>query len=90
MIDKARTSIKWLPKKRTFEESIIDISEYVSIILVSIKLFELNHKENIWAMDAHAVEDHKFKMCKLLLEEFQEGLWSREDCYDTGKYISKL
>ena len=30
-------------------------------------------------MDACAAEDRKFKMCKLLLEEFQEGLWSRED-----------
>ena len=69
-IDKARTSIKLLPKKRTFEESIIDISKYVSIILVSIKLIELNHRENIRAMDACAAEDHKFKMCKLLLEEF--------------------
>ena len=61
-IDKARTSIRLFPKKRTFEESIIDISKYVSIILVSIKLIELNHRENIQAMDAHAVENHKFKM----------------------------
>jgi hypothetical protein len=44
-IDKARTSIKLLPKKRTFEESIIDISKFVSIILVSIKLIELNQRE---------------------------------------------
>ena len=61
-IDKTRTSIKLLLKKRTFEESIIDIFKYVSIILVSIKLIELNHRENIQAMDACAVEDHKFKM----------------------------
>ena len=30
-------------------------------------------------MDACAVENRKFKMHKLLLEEFQEGLWSHED-----------
>ena len=30
-------------------------------------------------MDAHAAEDRKFKMHKLLLEEFREGLWSHED-----------
>ena len=30
-------------------------------------------------MNAHAVEECKFKMHKLLLEEFREGLWSREN-----------
>ena len=41
-IDKTRTSIKLLLKKRTFEESIIDIFKYVSIILVSMKLTREN------------------------------------------------
>ena len=86
-MDKARASIKLLPKKHTFEESIIDISKYVSVIVLSIKLIELNHRENIRAMDARAAEDRKFKMRKLLLEEFREGLWSREDY---RKQIKKL
>ena len=86
-IDKARTSIRLFPKKRTFEESIIDISKYVSIILVSIKLIELNHRENIQAMDAHAVENHKFKMHKLLLKKFQGGLWSYEDYHEQIKKL---
>ena len=30
-------------------------------------------------MDARAAEERKFKMRQLLLEEFWEGLWSRED-----------
>jgi len=30
-------------------------------------------------MNACATEEHKFKMRKLLLEEFREGLWSHED-----------
>ena len=86
-IDKARTSIRLFPKKCTFEESIIDISKYVSIILVSIKLIELNHRENIQAMDAHAVENHKFKMHKLLLKKFQGDLWSYEDYHEQIKKL---
>jgi hypothetical protein len=38
-------------------------------------------------MDARDAEERKFKMRKLLLEEFREGLWSHEDY---RKQIRKL
>ena len=39
------------------------------------------------AMDARAVEDHKFKMHKLLLKKFQGGLWSYEDYHEQIKKL---
>jgi hypothetical protein len=38
-------------------------------------------------MNTCTAEEHRFKMCKLLLEEFREGLWSREDYHEQIKKL---
>ncbi|KAF7972866.1 hypothetical protein HWV62_16910 [Athelia sp. TMB] len=84
-IENAKKAISIVPKKRSFEESIIEIAGHVLFLsaLLFPPLTKL-YRNNIKAMDARAREDRDVRKQELLLQEFKAGIWSR------GEYRREL
>lgn len=77
-IEKMKANIRVASKKRAFMDEMLDVTKYVSWLVIVNTLMTLD-RENMQFLRADAAQKRINDQCAMLLSELQAGVWTPEE-----------
>ena len=78
-VEKAKERIAKIPKKCSFEDTLMDLQQYVYLLSVLSSLCLHFNRANLDAINAYADQEGIVQERQMLLKEYEAGIWSVEE-----------